>query len=396
MHQIKLAENIFYLGFNDRKTHLFENIWPIPKGVSYNSYLIVDEKIALIDTVEKSYIDDYLDQIAQLTNGRQVDYLVINHMEPDHSGALKSVVARYPNITLVGNKKTFEMVSNFYHIAHQTYEVYDDYELSLGKCNLQFTTVPMVHWPETMVTFEATNKILFSGDACGSYGTLDGGVFDDELDYTLYDEEIVRYFSNIVGKYCAHTQRALKKIAKYDIKMIAATHGLIWRSHIDYILDKYNRMSTYETESGAVIVYGSMYGNTAKMAEIIARQLAVRGIKNIRVYDSSKTHPSFIISDIFKYKALVLGSAAYNNAMFPTVETLLTTIKHMGIKNHILGIFGSYSWNGGGVKNLMNFADEIQWELVSEPLEEKGAMKPDHFDRYVSLANSIADKLLAN
>jgi flavorubredoxin len=396
MHQIKLAENIFYLGFNDRKTHLFENIWPIPKGVSYNSYLIVDEKIALIDTVEKSFIDDYLDQITELTKGRQVDYLVINHMEPDHSGALKSVVARYPNITLVGNKKTFEMVSNFYHIEHQTYEVYDDYELSLGKCNLQFTTVPMVHWPETMVTFESTNKILFSGDACGTYGTLDGGVFDDELDYRLYDEEIVRYFSNIVGKYCAHTQRALKKIAKYDIQMIAATHGMIWRSHIDYILDKYNKMSTYQTEPGAVVVYGSMYGNTAKMAEIIARQLAVRGIKNIRVYDSSKTHPSFIISDIFKYKALVLGSAAYNNAMFPTVETLLTTIKHMGIKNHILGIFGSYSWNGGGVKNLMNFAEEIQWELVGEPLEEKGAMKQDHFDRYISLANSVADKLLEN
>jgi flavorubredoxin len=176
--------------------------------------------------------------------------------------------------------------------------------------------------------------------------------------------------------------------------MIAATHGMIWRSHIDYILKKYDQLSTYQTEPGAVVVYGSMYGNTAKMAEIIARQLAVRGVKNIRVYDSSKTHPSFIISDIFKYKALVLGSAAYNNAMFPTVETLLTTIKHMGIKNHLLGIFGSYSWNGGGVKNLQKFSEEIQWEVVGEPLEEKGAMKPDHFSRYVDLANAIADKLL--
>lgn len=286
------------------------------------------------------------------------------------------------------------MVANFYHTNHQSIEVYDDSELALGKCNLQFTTVPMVHWPETMVTFESTNKILFSGDACGSYGTLDGGIFDDELEYQLYEEEIVRYFSNIVGKYCAHTQRALKKIAKYDIKMIAATHGMIWRSHIDYILDMYEKMSTYQTEPGVVVVYGSMYGNTAKMAEIIARQLAVRGVKKIRVYDSSKTHPSFIISDIFKYKALVLGSAAYNNAMFPTVETLLTTIKHMGIKNHLLGIFGSYSWNGGGVKNLVKFAEEIQWEMVGNPLEEKGAMKADHFDLYVGLANAIADKVL--
>lgn len=394
MHKVNLAENIYYIGFNDRKTHLFENIWPIPRGVSYNSYLIVDEKIALIDTVERSYIDDYLDQIATLTNGRPVDYLIINHMEPDHSGALKAVIARYPNITLVGNKKTFEMAANFYQVNHQTLEVYDDSELALGKCNLQFTTVPMVHWPETMVTYEATNKILFSGDACGSYGTLDGGIFDDELDYTLYEEEIVRYFSNIVGKYCPHTQRALKKIAKYEIGMIAATHGMIWRSHIDYILGMYEKMSTYQTEPGAVVVYGSMYGNTAKMAEIIARQLAVRGIKNIRVYDASKTHPSFIISDIFKFKALILGSAAYNNAMFPTVETLLTTIKHMGIKNHLLGIFGSYSWNGGGVKNLVKFAEEIQWEMVGEPLEEKGAMKTDHFERYVNLANAVADKLM--
>jgi len=394
MHRVNLAENIYYVGFNDRKTHLFENIWPIPKGVSYNSYLIVDEKIALIDTVERSYIDDYLDQIEVLTDGRPVDYLIINHMEPDHSGALKAVISKYPNITLVGNKKTFEMAANFYQVTQQNIEVYDDSELLLGKTNLQFTTIPMVHWPETMVTFESTNKILFTGDACGSYGTLDGGIFDDELDYTQYDEEIVRYFSNIVGKYCAHTQRALKKIAKYDIKIIAATHGMIWRSHIDFILDKYQKLSSYQTEPGAVIVYGSMYGNTAKMAEIIARQLAVRGVKNIRVYDSSKTHPSFIISDIFKYKALILGSAAYNNAMFPTVETLLTTIKHMGIKDHLLGIFGSYSWNGGGVKNLELFAQEIKWEVVGQPLEEKGAMKPDHFNKYVDLANAFADKLL--
>ena len=168
MHKVNLAENIYYVGFNDRKTHLFENIWPIPKGVSYNSYLIVDEKIALIDTVERSYIDDYLDQIAILTEGRQVDYLIINHMEPDHSGALKAVISRYPNITLVGNKKTFEMAANFYQVNHQMLEVYDDSELSLGKCNLQFTTIPMVHWPETMVTYESTNRILFTGDACGS------------------------------------------------------------------------------------------------------------------------------------------------------------------------------------------------------------------------------------
>ncbi len=394
MHQVQLAENIYYLGFNDRRTQLFENLWPIPNGVSYNSYLIVDEKIALIDTVERTYIDEYLDQIEELTQGRDVDYLVINHMEPDHSGALKAVVAKYPNITLVGNKKTFDMVENYYKVSENLLEVYDESELPLGKHRLSFAPIPMVHWPETMVTFENSEKILFTGDAFGSFGTLDGGVFDDELNISFYEEELMRYFTNIVGKYCPHTQRALKKLRTLDIKMLAATHGPVWRSNLDYILDRYEKWSSYTTETGAVIVYGSMYGNTAKMAETTARQLAVRGIKNIRVYDASKTHASYIISDIFKYKAFIVGSAAYNNELFPSVESLTTKIEHMGIKNHLLGIFGSFGWNGGGVKNLQAFADKIKWELVYNPVEEKGTLKKEKFDQCIELANAMADKLL--
>jgi len=394
MHQVNLAENIYYLGFNDRRTHLFENLWPIPYGVSYNSYLIVDEKIALIDTVEHSFIDDYLDQIEVLTNGRAVDYLVINHMEPDHSGALKAVVAKYPNIILVGNKKTFDLVSNFYQITDHNLEVYDDSELPLGKYKLSFATIPMVHWPETMVTFEMTQKILFSGDAFGSFGTLDGGIFNDELNISHYEEELLRYFSNIVGKYCPHTQRALKKIQTLDLKILAPTHGPVWRTNLKYILERYEKWSSYTTEPGAVIVYGSMYGNTAKMADVIARQLSVRGVKNIRVYDASKTHASYIISDIFKYKAFIIGSAAYNNELFPAVESLVTKIEHMGIKNHLLGIFGSFGWNGGGVKNLQKFAETIKWELVYDPIEEKGTLKKEKFGQCVELANAMADKLL--
>lgn len=394
MHQVNLAENIYYLGVNDRRTQLFENLWPIPNGVSYNSYLIVDDKIALIDTVERTYIDEFLEQIEELTEGRPVDYLIINHMEPDHSGALKAVVAKYPNITLVGNKKTFDMVTNYYQTTSNILEVYDESELPLGKHRLSFNTIPMVHWPETMVTFETTEKILFTGDAFGSFGSLDGGVFDDEINLSFYEEELMRYFTNIVGKYCPHTQRALKKMRTLDIKMLAATHGPIWRTNPKYILDKYETWSSYTTETGAVIVYGSMYGNTAKMADAIARQLAVRGIKNIRVYDASKTHASYIISDIFKYKAFIVGSAAYNNELFPAVETLVTKIEHMGIKNHLLGIFGSFGWNGGGVKNLQVFADNIKWDLVYEPVEEKGTLKKDKFNQCIELANAMADKLL--
>lgn len=394
MLRVNLADDIYYLGFNDRRTHLFENIWPIPHGVSYNSYVIVDEKIALVDTVERSFIDDYLDDIEEIIGDRAVDYLIINHMEPDHSGALKAIVHRYPNITLVGNKKTFGFVESFYMNPENILMVHDDYTLELGKHKLLFKMIPMVHWPETMVTFEETNKILFSGDAFGSYGTLDGGVFDDEINLDFYEVEVMRYFTNIVGKYCPHTQRAIKKLSDVDFKMIAATHGPVWRSDLSWILERYNKWSSYDLESGVVIVYGSMYGNTKKMAETIARQIAVRGIKNIRVYDASKTHSSYIINDIFKYKGFIVGSAAYNNAMFPNVETLLTTVEHMAPKNHYLAIFGNYSWNGGGVKNLKNFAEKIKWEMVYEPVEEKGNMKVQTKEELIKLANAMADKLL--
>lgn len=393
MHQVKLADEIFYVGVNDRKTHLFENYWPLPHGMAYNSYLIVDEKVALMDTVERAFIDEYLSNIKNILGDRKVDYLVINHMEPDHSGAIRSIVAEYPDITLVGNKKTFPMLENFYQIKENTLEVGDGDELPLGKNTLEFYTIPMVHWPETMVSFEKTNGVLFSADAFGTFGTLDGGIFDDELNLSFYEEEMMRYFTNIVGKYSPHTQRAMKKLSGLDIKMIAALHGPIWRSHTDFVLSRYDKWSRYETEEGVVIVYGSMYGNTEKMADVIARQLAERGVKNIRVYDASKTHQSYIISDIFKYKGFIVGSAAYNNEMFPSVEALVSKIEHMGIKEHLLGVFGSFSWNGGGVKNLMKFAENINWDLVYDPVEEKGALKADKFQMCIELANAMADKL---
>jgi flavorubredoxin len=219
-------------------------------------------------------------------------------MEPDHSGALKAVIQKYPDIILVGNKKTFAFVESFYKEPENVLLVYDDSVLDLGIHRLQFQTIPMVHWPETMVTYEETNKILFSGDAFGSYGTLDGGIFDDEINLDYYEVEVMRYFTNIVGKYCAHTQRAIKKLAPLDIKMIAATHGPVWRSDLNWVLTRYNKWSSYDLDLGVVIVYGSMYGNTQKMAEVVARRLAERGIKNIRVYDASKhMHP--ILSMIF-------------------------------------------------------------------------------------------------
>jgi len=396
MQYINLANDIYFLGYNDRRTHLFENIWPIPHGISYNSYLIVDKKITLIDTVERSFIDEYLESIEEIIGDRPIDYLVINHMEPDHSGALKAIVNKYPEITLVGNKKTFAFVESFYMEPENVHMVHDNDVLELGKHRLQFQTIPMVHWPETMVTFEETNNILFSGDAFGSYGTLDGGIFDDEINLDFYEIEVMRYFTNIVGKYCPHTQRAIKKLAPLNIKMIAATHGPVWRTDLDWVLTRYNKWSSYDLDKGVVIVYGSMYGNTQKMAEVIARRLAEKGIKNIRVYDASKTHPSYIINDIFKYKGFIVGSPAYNNALFPNVQTLLSTIEHMAPKNHYLGIFGNFAWNGGGVKNLKLFAGNIKWEQVYEPVEEKGALKKERKEELLKLADAMAEKLHAD
>ena len=394
MQRVSLTENIYYLGFNDRRTHLFENIWPIPHGISYNSYLLVDDKIALVDTVERAFIDEYLENIEEIIGDRSVDYLIINHMEPDHSGALKAIAQKYPDIILVGNKKTFGFVESFYMKPENILMVHDNHILELGKFRIQFQTIPMVHWPETMVAYEETNKILFSGDAFGSYGTLDGGIFDDEINLDFYEVEVMRYFTNIVGKYCPHTQRAIKKLEPLDIKVIAATHGPVWRNDLSWILTRYNKWSSYDLDCGVVIVYGSMYGNTQRMAEVIARRIAERGIKNIRVYDASKTHSSYIINDVFKYKGFIVGSAAYNNAMFPNVQTLLSTIEHMGPKNHYLGIFGNFLWNGGGVKNLKTFAKNIKWEMVYEPVEEMGALKNRNRDELLKLADAMADKLL--
>jgi flavorubredoxin len=393
MQKINLTEDIYFLGVNDRRTALFENFWPLPNGVTYNSYLIVDEKVCLIDTVDRKFTDDYFERIEDILGDRRIDYLVINHVEPDHSGSLKAICEKYPSIILIGNKKTFPMVENFYGITGNTKIVEDGDALDLGKHKLNFYTIPMVHWPESMVTYETTNQILFSNDAFGSFGTLDGGVFDDEINLSFYEGEVIRYFSNIVGKYCPHTQRALTKLESLTFIQIAPSHGIIWRSNVDFIMQKYQKWSSYTTDKGVVIVFGSMYGNTEKMADAIARQLAVRGIKNVRIYDASKTHLSYIISDIFKYKGVIIGSCAYNNEMFPAVESVVREIEHKGIKDHLLAIFGSYSWNGGGVKNLEKFAGTIKWEMINPSVEEKGSLKTDKYQEMMNLANAMADKL---
>ncbi|NTW50246.1 MAG: FprA family A-type flavoprotein [Chlorobiales bacterium] len=396
MQKVNISDSVYWIGVNDRRTTLFENMWPLHQGVCYNSFVINDEKVAVIDTVEPSASDEYLDKLEQIIGkGRKIDYLVINHMEPDHTGAVKSIRHKYPDVAIVGNKKTFEMLEKFYGITDNLYEVKDLDEIDLGSRKLKFYMTPMLHWPETMMTYDQKDKILFSGDAFGSFGALDGGVFDDELNMAFYEDEVRRYYSNIVGKWANFVQKALKKLsdAAIEIRYIAATHGPIWREGVKDILDKYDRWSRHETEEGVIIIYGTMYGNTEQMADVIARELAENGIRNIRIYDSSKTHASYIINEIYKYKGVILGSCAYNNDMFPSMDSLIRKIESSEIKNHLLGVFGSFAWGGGGVKRLNEFAQTINWEVISDSVEQKGGMHDRSFDRCVSLGQNMANRL---
>lgn len=395
MHNtVKVTDKVYWIGGNDRRTSLFENMWPIPNGISYNSYLIIDEKVALVDTIEFGSSDDYLDKIEELIDGKTIDYLIINHMEPDHSGAIKTIVEKYPNIKLVGNLKTFKIIESYFGYQDKWYQIEDGDELNLGHHNLKFVMTPWVHWPETMMTYDLTEKILFSGDAFGSFGALDGGIFDDEIEFEeYYKDEMRRYYSNIVGKYSNMVQKAFKKLEGIDIKYVCSTHGPIWRTDVNKVLSLYDKWSKFETEEGVVIIYGSMYGNTAKLADSIARKLSEQGIKKIRIHDASKTHISYLINDIWRYKGVILGSCAYNSEMLPTMENLTRTLEHMGVKDRLLGLFGSYSWNGGGVKALYKFNETIQWELVSEPVDTKGIPGNEAFDRCGTIAKAMAEKL---
>jgi flavorubredoxin len=391
-----LTAHIHYIGVNDRETHLFENLWPLDKGVSYNSYLIEDEKTAVFDTVKNTKMNDFTEKIASILNGRPLDYLVINHMEPDHSGSIKVLQDHYPDLILVGNAKTFEIMENFYGPMKNYLVVVDGETLSLGRHTLTFYMTPMVHWPETMMTYENTEGVLFSMDAFGGFGSLDGGIFDDEVNLEFYMDETRRYYSNIVGKFSMMVQKAIKKLKDADIpiNMIAPTHGPVWRTAPGCIIDYYDRWSSSVTEEGVVIVYGSMYGNTQRMADLIARRLSDRGIKNIRIYDASKTHLSYLISDIWRFKGVILGSCAYNTGLFPPMEALLHKLENSQLKNRYLGIFGTASWSGGGVSNLNQFAERIKWQQAGESVEAKSSPKEADFEKCIQIADEMSDLLI--
>lgn len=390
---LKVSGKIYWLGANDRKKHLFENIWPLPNGVAYNCYLINDEKTALVDTIESGVAGDFVEKVESLLAGRSLDYLIINHMELDHSGEVREIIKRYPDVQIIGNSKTFKVVEAYWGNVAAFKQVEDGEELSLGHHNLRFVMTPWVHWPETMMTYDITEQVLFSGDAFGSFGTLDGAVFDDEIDFTYYEEDMRRYFSNIVGKYANMVQKAFKKLEGVSIKSVCPVHGPVWRSNPEVVLGLYDKWSKMEAEDGVVILYASMYGTTERIADYIARKIAEQGVKKIRIHDVSKTHISNLINEIWRYKGVILGSCAYNSQMFPLMEQLTRELEHMGVKNRVLGLFGSYSWNGGGVKSLMKFQESIGWDLVSEPVDIYGIPDAEKFSKCDALAEAMAAKI---
>ena len=394
---IEIANKVYYVGVNDRNKALFEGLWPLPYGVSYNSYLIDDEKVCLIDTVEVDFFVQFIEKLREVLGDRQIDYLVINHMEPDHSGSLALLKKYYPNIQVIGNKKTFDMMSGFYGIKDNTIEVKNGEEISLGAHTLQFFMTPMVHWPETMMTLcKGEVSHLFTGDAFGCFGALNGGFIDQEIDTDWCWLEMVRYYSNIVGKYGTPVQNALKKLAGIHIDYICSTHGPVWHKYVDKVIGLYDRMSKYETGPGLVICYGTMYGNTERMAEQIARAASLAGVKDIRLYNVSKTHHSYILQDIFRFRGLIVGAPTYNAGLYHEMDVLLQEVANRDIKNHYIGWFGSYSWASKAVTAIGEWNENrLHFEKVGEPVEMKQALTPEIKAECARLGREMAAKLLA-
>lgn len=392
----KLTDNIYYIGVNDRTTALFEGLWPLPAGVSYNSYLIDDEKTAVIDCVGPEFFEEHLANMRSVLGNRTVDYIVVNHMEPDHSGALALFRQFYPQARIVGNKKTISMLEGYYGIdGADCIAVADGTTLELGRHTLSFHLVPMVHWPETMVTYDSTSGTLFSGDAFGCFGALNGTVLDRDMDIEPYFPEMRRYYSNIVGKYATPVQNALKKLAAINIKMICPTHGPIWTEAAGRVIAEYDRMSRYEAAEGAVVVYASMYGNTRQMAEEVARGLSEAGIRKIVVHDAARTPLSFILSDIFTYKGLAIGATTYNGDVNPAVKAVLEAVKLREVKHRAMAAFGSFTWAGKAAKTISDFADNMGYTQPAPAVEMKQGFNPAAAKSCHTLGKALGEAIKA-
>lgn len=369
----KISERIYYVGVNDDTKTLFEGLWPLPYGVSYNSYIVADAKVALIDTVEHGFEDEFLANINEALGGRGIDYLIVNHMEPDHSSLVSYMLERYPDLKIVGNAKTVPMLEGYYGTpAERVMVVKEGDSLDLGSCSLSFHMIPMVHWPETMVTWLAEENTVFSGDAFGTFGAVNEEVVDSEGTFESFRDEMMRYYSNIVGKYGTPVQSALKKLSALEVKRICSTHGPVWEKSVAEVVALYDKMSRYEVERGVCIAYGSMYGNTAAAAEALAEELRRQGVP-CAVHDlAGNVNPGLGLSgalrDVFKYDTIVAASPTYNNGIFPPVETFMKALQARLVKGRRFYALGSYTWAGSSVNLLNSFAESLGFEVFAPGL----------------------------
>ena len=369
MHCVrKVTDDLYWVGANERRLALFENIHPIPEGVSYNAYLLMDEKTVLFDTVDWAVCRQFLENIEYVLDGRPLDYMVINHLEPDHAACIDEILVRYPETVIISNEKAFMFMRQFgFHLEpHRIDEVIEMDTRCFGKHTIAFVYAPMVHWPEAMVSFDVTNGVLFSADAFGSFGSLDGKLFNDEMDFDRdWIDSARRYLTNIVGKYGPHIQHLLKKAGTIDIKMFCPLHGPVWRTDLGYFLEKYDKWSRYEPEEkGVLIIYASMYGNTEAAATAMATMLVEKGIRNVKMFDVSSTHVSYLIAETFKYSHVVLASVTYNLGIYPLIHNYLMDMKALDLQKRTFAIMENGSWAPKAGDLIYEFLDKELKEIT--------------------------------
>ena len=401
MHCVQnITQDILFLGASDRRLALFENVFPIPRGVSYNSYLVKDEKTVLMDTVDQAVRNRFLENLAFGLEGRSLDYVVVNHMEPDHAATLMEVLKAYPQAQVVGNAKTIAMIGQFFDcdISERTVTVKEGDTLNTGRHTFTFVMAPMVHWPEVMVTYDAADKVLFSADAFGTFGALSGNIFADELDFERdWLDDARRYYANIVGKYGVQVQTLLKKAAGLDIAYICPLHGPIWRENMGWFVEKYQTWSTYAPEDKAVAIFcGSVYGHTENAADIVANRLAEKGVKGIRLYDVSNTDVSELVSEAFRCSHLVLASATYNGAIFTPMENFLLDLKAHNLQNRTVAVIDNGTWAATAGKQMREIVGAMKNMTVLENgVSLKSSVKETQRAELEVLADTLAADILA-
>lgn len=398
MHCVrKVTKDLFWVGGNDKRLHLFENIHPIEDGVSYNSYLLLDEKTVLFDTADWSVGRQFIENVEYVLDGRKLDYMVINHMEPDHCASMEEIILRYPDVKIVSTEKALMLMHQFNYTVDENFiQVAEGDTMSFGKHNVVFVEAPMVHWPEAMVTFDTTDGVLFSADAFGSFKSLDGALFADEVDFDgEWINEARRYYTNIVGKYGPEVMDLLKKAQTIDIKIICPLHGPVWRKDIGYILDKYIHWATYTPEEkGVLLCYASMYGNTENAAHILATKLHEKGMHNVHMYDVSKTHVSYLIGEAFKYSHLALLSVTYNLNVFPAMENFVQDMKRLNLQKRVVAVVENGSWAPQASVLINETLDEMkQMTVLNEEVSVLSSVSKMTESELDSLADSIIESM---